>query len=317
MTPTPRAIHATDDALAPSNARGLLHFVIAVAFSAGGLLLAAGSDTWLWFASQMLLAFGFVLWFILLHECGHRTLFRSRVLNRLAGAVAAFMALIPATSWRHVHAYHHVWTGWQDRDLTTMALVPRHVAAWERFMINGAWRTGLPLFSIMYRLQNFWNTPRLKKYFNPCVMRRIRIENTLFLLAYAGLIAWFGPGAVLHACGLGLLLALAFQDLLLVSQHTHMPTSRAGVAKVRPLSAQAQQASTRSLRFPAWLSWLFLHFDAHELHHVHVRVPGYRLRALKHQAPNEVNWWRWLIAVKRLSGMEFMFGERERTGMFL
>jgi omega-6 fatty acid desaturase (delta-12 desaturase) len=254
---------------------------------------------------------------VLLHECGHRTLFASRSLNRAAGMVSAFFALIPATAWRHVHAYHHTWTGWQDRDLTTMALVPRPIARWERWMINGAWRTGLPLFSIMYRLQNYWNTPRLARYLNPAVMRRIRLENAGFLLAYCALLAWLGPLVVLRLCGAGLLLALACEDLLLVSQHTHMPTRRAGAARVVPFSALEQQANTRSLRLPGWLSWLLLHFDAHELHHMHVRVPGYRLRALSQPAPNEVHWWRWLCAVKRLSGVDFMFGTRERTGMDL
>jgi omega-6 fatty acid desaturase (delta-12 desaturase) len=317
MTDAQSASDAPDAALAPSNARGLMYFLLAIALTGSAILLAMRGDAWTWSVGQILFALAFVMWFVLLHECGHRSLFASRSMNQGAGMVSAFMALIPATTWRHVHAYHHTWTGWQDRDLTTMALVPRPVARWERWMINGAWRTGLPLFSIMYRLQNYWNTPRLARYFNPALMRRIRRENVLYLLAYCALIAWIGPGAMLRLCGVGLLLALAMEDLLLVSQHTHMPTRRAGAERVAPFSALEQQASTRSLRLPAWLSWLWLHFDAHELHHMHVRVPGYHLRSLKQAAPNEVHWWRWLCAVKRMSGVDFMFGARERTGMFL
>ncbi|MES2320058.1 MAG: fatty acid desaturase [Pseudomonadota bacterium] len=305
-----------DPALAPSNARGLLHVVLALALSGGGMWLATLGNAWAWSAGQVLVALGFVLWFVLLHECGHRTLFRTRWMNQAAAAASSFMALIPATAWRHVHAYHHVWTGWQDRDLTTMALVPRPIARWERWMINGAWRTGLPLFSLLYRV-NYWNAPRLARYFNPSVARRIRLENAVYLLAYMAVLAWFGPATVLRVCGLGLLLALAFQDLLLLSQHTHMPTSRAGADAVKPFSGPEQQINTRSLRLPGWLSWLLLHFDAHELHHMRVRVPGYRLRALNEPAPNEVHWWTWLCAVKRLSGVEFMFDTRERTGMML
>lgn len=311
------AHRASNAALAPSNARGLMYFLLALALTAGGILLAAQGNAWAWSAGQLLLALAFVLWFVLLHECGHRTLFASRSMNQGAGMLSAFMALIPATTWRHVHACHHTWTGWQDRDLTTMALVPRPLARWERWMINGAWRTGLPLFSIMYRLQNYWNTPRLARYFNPTLMRRIRRENALYLLAYVALIVWVGPGTVLRLCGAGLLLALAVEDLLLVSQHTHMPTRRAGDERVAPISALEQQTSTRSLRLPVWLSWLLLNFDAHELHHMHVCVPGYHLRSLKQAAPNEVHWWRWLCAVKRLSGVDFIFGARERTGMIL
>ncbi len=317
MTHVNNTHDAPDYILAPSDARGALYFALALALTAAGVLLAAFGNAWAWAAGQLLLALGFSVWFVLLHECGHRTLFRSRPLNQAAGMVSAFMALIPPTAWRHVHAFHHVWTGWQDRDLTTMALVPRPVARYERWIINGAWRSGLPLFSLLYRVQNFWNTPRLARHFTPAVMRRIRLENAAYLLAYCALLAWVGPGNALRLVGCGLLLSLAFQDLLLVSQHTHMPTHRAGDERVAPFSHMEQQANTRSLRFPRWLSWLLLHIDAHELHHMHVRVPGYHLRALAQDAPNEVHWWTWLRAVKRLSGVELMFGARERTGMLL
>ncbi|MFL6659272.1 MAG: fatty acid desaturase family protein [Massilia sp.] len=317
MTPQRPTRHAADPATAPSNARGLMYFTLAALLCGGGMFLASMGHAWLWAAAQISIALGFVMWFVLLHECGHRTLFRSRWLNRAAGTVAAFMALIPPTAWRHVHAYHHVWTGWQDRDLTTMALVPRKVARWEGWIINAAWRTGLPLFSLLYRVQNYWNAARLARYFHPAVARRIRLENLVWLLAYVALLVIVGPATLVRLCGLGLLLALAIEDLLLVSQHTHMPTRRASGEKVTPFSGAEQQVSTRSLRLPGWLSWLWLHFDAHELHHLHVRVPGYHLRALPDATPNEVHWWRWLCAVKRLSGVDFMFGAREQTGMML
>lgn len=169
----------------------------------------------------------------------------------------------------------------------------------------------------MYRLQNYWDTARLARYFNPAAMRRIRLENAAFLLAYCTLLAWLGSGVVLRLGGAGLLLALACEDLLLLSQHTHMPSRLAGVERVAPFSGLQQQDSTRSLRLPAWLSWLLLHIGALELHHMHVRVLGYRLRAFRQTTTNEVHCGTWLCAVKRLSGVDSLFGARERTGMML
>ncbi len=278
---------------------------------------ALSSSIWIWIAGQIILALAFVEWFVILHECGHRTLFRSRRMNQLVGVVAAFMALIPYTAWRHVHARHHVWTGWQDRDITTETLVPRPLARWERWAMNVAWRAWLPLFSVLYRVQNFWNTRRMARFLDAGLMHRIRRENIGFLAAYIVLAAWLGPGELFVLCGPGLLLALAVEDILLLSQHTHMPTQIAGSAHVQPLSPRAQQACTRSLRLPGWLSWILIHFDAHELHHMDVRLPGYRLRALDIQAPNEVHWWQWLRAAKKLSGSDFLFGSRKDTGMNL
>lgn len=303
--------------LSASNAQGLIYSVLAVVLSGIGMASALSDNVWTWIAGQIVLALAFVEWFVILHECGHRTLFRSRWMNQLMGAVSAFMVLIPYTAWRHVHARHHVWTGWQDRDITTETLVPRRLARWERWAVDGAWRTGIPLFSVLYRVQNFWNTRRMARFLDASLMHRIRLENIGFLATYIVLATWFGSGDLFVLCGPGLLLALAIEDILLLSQHTHMPTQIAGSERVQPLSPRAQQACTRSLCLPRWLSWMLMHFDVHELHHMYVRVPGYHLRALGIQAPNEVHWWRWLRAAKKLSGVDFLFGSRNDTGMHL
>ena len=73
---------------------------------------------------------------------------------------------------------------------------------------------------------------------------------------------------------------------------------------------------TRSLRFPAWFSTLFLlHMDAHELHHMYPAVPGYYLPRIEYAPHNEVNWWRWLMSAKRVRGEVFLFQNRNQTGL--
>jgi fatty acid desaturase len=298
----------------PSDAVGAAYFAFAALLTAAAAFLSSYPLGVVWLLGQLLFALAFLEWFVLLHEAGHRTLFLHRVPNFVAGTIAGFFALIPFTAWRHIHARHHLWTGWQDMDATTATLVPRVIAPWEKATINFAWRTGLPLFSVLYRLQNYWNVIRLRGYLRAAVVTRIGIEALLLVFAYVGLALWVGPLQLVGMCGLGLLLALAIQDPLLLSQHTHMPRHLALGASVRPFPAREQEAFTRSLRFPAWFSRMILHFDAHELHHMFVRVPGYRLRRIHYRPANEVGWWQWLRAAKRLTGVEFLFGRRDESG---
>ena len=82
---------------------------------------------------------------------------------------------------------------------------------------------------------------------------------------------------------------------------------------VRPFPPIEQGPFTRSLRLPAWLSYLLLHFDAHELHHLYPAVPGYLLRRISYPAPNEEVWWTWIQNVKQMSGTGFLFGEIDRS----
>ena len=302
----------------PSDLRGLrprddlawLHVGVNLLLLGGGLALAAGEPhPALYVAGQFLLALGFTQAFVLLHEAGHRTLCRQRRLNDAIGMLAGFLALIPYASWRPIHARHHRYTGWQDLDATTESLTPRTLSGLERALIDTAWRLGLPLFSSLYRIQNYWRIGRIRPYLGAAVLpARLKLFAALQLLAYAALIAWHGVADSLLLIGPGLLLALAFQDVLLLSQHTHMPTHLSHGRAVRPFPPLEQGPFTRSLRLPAWLSWLLLHFDAHELHHLYPAVPGYLLRRIAYSPPNELHWLVWLRQAKAMSGSHFLFG---------
>jgi len=284
-----------------------------------GLMLAT-SDHWLlWCFGQIVLACAFLQWFVLLHEAGHLTLFRSRGANLCFGHLAGFIALIPFESWRRVHGMHHLWTGWQDLDPTTAALVPRARSRLALAAVDGAWRFWLPLFSILYRVGNYWNVARLWRMFPAPAQRRAIVFNAVALVFVYGVMLWvFGPWSVLGTIGFALFLSLALQDPLILSQHTHIPQRVSGGAKVAPLSAAEQETYTRSLAFPRMVArWLLFNFNAHELHHRHVAVPGYRLHRIARTPPNEVHWWHWLMAAKRLRGSTFLFQNRDATGFQL
>lgn len=298
------------------NAVALLHIVFNIVALVGGVLLARKTQGWALYAvSQILVAFAFTHAFVLLHEAGHHTLFRQARLNNLVGHLAGWVALIPYASWRPIHARHHHYTGWQDRDATTAALVTRPMSRWQRGIINFAWRGWLPLFSILYRLQNYWYLPRAMRYLGSAGKPvRMGLNAALMLLGYGVLLSWVGAVQLLWLVGPGLYLALMAQDILLLSQHTHMPTHLSGGENVRPFTPMQQVAFTRSLRLPSWLSRVLLHFDAHELHHMYPAIPGYLLRQVAYTPPNEVSWLTWIRAAKRLSGTDFLFGKREQTG---
>ena len=87
----------------------------------------------------------------------------------------------------------------------------------------------------------------------------------------------------------------ALQDLLILSQHTHIPMELAGDERVKPFTPGEQEEFTRSLVFPSWFSRLvLLNFDAHGLHHMHPSIPGYDLQRLDEQPDNCIAWWRWV-----------------------
>lgn len=304
--------------LRPRDLTGTLYLGLSLSITAAAVALSLSANLWGWLGGQFLLAIAMVQWFAVLHEAGHKTLFRTRWLNKWVAHVAGFFALIPADCWRMVHAKHHFWTGWQDLDITTSTLVPRRLRSLERWGINFCWRLWIPLFATLYRLNNYWNLPRLFGQFTRSRERRLLVINIVgYVAAYAVVIWAVGPFGMLKCVGFALLISFAIQDLLILSQHTHIPMKLSHGEDVNPFAPVEQAVFTRSLEFPLWFSRLILlNFDAHALHHMYPKIPGYDLHLLQAKTENSIAWWRWMIKAKSVRGDVLLFQNRDQTGFY-
>lgn len=303
--------------LRPRDFLGAVHTLIACGLTILGLWLGRNESIGLWFVGQVCIALAFIKWFTLLHEAGHQTLFAWRLGNGVIGRVASFFAIVPYSSWKAIHRLHHKWAGWQDKDPTTTSLVPRPLGTFERFAIRIAWACWLPLFSLLYRLQSFWHLPRLFKLFEDTRSRRTFVLDMVGLGALYGMtIVLLGPLGVLRLVGLGYFLGFALMDVVMLSQHTHIPLELSHGADVKPIPAPEQAPYTRSLLFAPWLSKTILSgFDAHELHHVYPFVPGPLLREIPWTPPNEVPGFSWTRAAKAVRADVFLFQNRKTSGL--
>ena len=142
----------------------------------------------------------------------------------------------------------------------------------------------IPLFSLLYRVTNFWNLPRLLTLFPSAAEKRAIVRDaSILIVAMASRSRGSDRRCSLRLAGRRVILSFVLEDLLLLSQHTHIPQNVSEGRPVRPFPAVEQEVFTRSLRLPSWLSLLLLHFDAHELHHMYPFVPGYHLRRIAYQ----------------------------------
>ena len=64
--------------------------------------------------------------FIILHDCGHGSLYKSRKVNDLVGVITGVITWTPYYRWRHDHAIHHATAADLDRrdvgDVWTMTV---------------------------------------------------------------------------------------------------------------------------------------------------------------------------------------------------
>ncbi len=67
-----------------------------------------------------------VRFFIIQHDCGHGSFFRSRSANDALGRLIGVLTLTPYTDWRNAHAVHHATSGIVGRrwvgDISTLTV---------------------------------------------------------------------------------------------------------------------------------------------------------------------------------------------------
>ncbi len=267
-TPNPIVDHATLRSISrPSDARGLLQLAahLAVLTATAAAVLAARETAWL---PPAVVLHGVVLTFLFapLHECIHRTAFRSRWLNDTVAEAAGFLLVLPPRWFRAFHMAHHRYTQDPDRDPELARPPVAGIAAY-------LWRlSGLPFWQdaivgLVRRAAGHADDPFLNAQSRPDSIREARI----YLAAYVGLAAIsFGTSWDL-LLWLWVLPALFGQPALrwfLMAEHTGCP-------KVADMRHNTRTTLTRApLRFLCWnMCW-------HAEHHIAPAVPFFALPLL-------------------------------------
>ena len=241
----------------------------------------------LWIALPMsALAAGFLVRiFIIQHDCGHGSFFRSRQANELIGRLCSLMTLTPYAFWRRQHARHHgSWNNLDRRSASGLDIYSPCVTVAE-YRALGCWRRCLvrfvshpivanlllpPLvFVVLYRVPfdaaEGWRRER----------RGVYLTNLALAVFFGGLGLALGYGRV-AAVQLPIMVIASIVGVWLFSiQH------RFEHAKWMPDAswsfAAACLGGASYLRLPRLLQWFTGNIGFHHVHHVDPRIPNYRL----------------------------------------
>jgi acyl-lipid omega-6 desaturase (Delta-12 desaturase) len=291
-----------------SDLKGFAYLLTPALLACGGILLSM-MELWSpwYFAGQLLLGIFFFQCFILLHETGHYSYFSYRPLNKLFGHFFGFLSFIPFTAWIEIHNLHHKWTGYRDRDPTTEGTVSPAFGTATRFLVNFSWLFWIPLFTIGYRIGNYWNGRKLRKHLPAHVLPYVYFNQGLILAGYGVLFYFFG-GWIARNLFVGYLISLMISDLFILSQHSHIEIPLAGQKEVKPLKYMDQLPYTRSLALVKYVGrLLYFNFNLHELHHAYPGLPAYHMDKVKLDTPHKVTFFSYLRDAKSMKGIDFVF----------
>ncbi len=232
--------------------------------------------------------------FIIQHDCGHGSFFRSRRLNDLLGRFCSVITFTPYAFWRRQHANHHACFNNLDRR-----------------------DTGVDLYSTCATLQEYQALPPLRRLLyrvsrHP-VVTQFLLPPLIFLALYRVPFdtpsSWSRERASVHLTNLaiagvlgGLVLALGVWPVVLVQlpimvvasvigvwlfsvQHRFEAAQWARQEQWNPVQASLEGSSY--LKLPRSLQWFTGNIGFHHVHHLSARVPNYRLEEC-HQARPEL-----------------------------
>jgi acyl-lipid omega-6 desaturase (Delta-12 desaturase) len=301
----------------PRLARGLAELAATAApFAAlwGLMWLSLGYGYWLTLLLAVPAAGFLVRLFMIQHDCGHGSFFRSRRANDWLGRAVGVLTLTPYDHWRRRHAVHHATGGNLDErgvgDVRTLTVAEfRGLPAWRRFL---------------YRLER-----------NPVTVLGVG-PLYVFVLKHRLPSSWRAAGRGAWASVLGTNLAVAglaaaavalvgWRDFLLVQAPVTWLASSVGVWLFYVQHQfegtswerdgdwtfhQGALEGSSHLDLPPVLRWLTADIGVHHVHHLAARIPSYRLAEVLRDHP-ELRGLNRLTAWGSLRGMRLALWDED------
>lgn len=235
-----------------------------------------------------LLAGGFLVRvFIIFHDCGHGSFFKSRVANDVLGTITGVLCFTPYYRWRWEHAIHHSSSGDLDRrgtgDVWTLTVQEYLEASrWKRFAYRLA-RNPVVLFVLapfvlFLFLERFPNAKGgLREQLS------VHLTNLLILVVAVALSALVGWKAYIILQVALVMIAGSAGVWLFYIQHQFE-----GVYWERREHWDYEKAALQGSSFyklPRILQWFSGNIGFHHIHHLSPRIPNYHLEKCHRAEP--------------------------------
>lgn len=274
------------------------------------VVLSADVSHWLTAGVALLMSLFLLRAFVLMHECGHGSLFRTGWLNRTFGFVLGVVSGMPQYVWSQHHAYHHATNGnWAKyRGPLAIVTVGEYAAMTERQQRKYRRERSIWLGPVAGFLYVVWN-PRLTwlkgsiglvghilkaKIARPGISIKAHAAefetpywgsaeeywhmfwNNVVLLSAWVLMSWIvGPVLFFAVYLVSTSLAGGAGIVLFTVQHNFEHSYASGDEGWDYVTAAIE--GTSFLVLPRWLNWFTSNIGYHHIHHLSAKIPSYRL----------------------------------------
>ncbi len=225
--------------------------------------------------------------FIIFHDCGHGSYFRSSLVSRIVGTVAGLLVFTPYHRWTYQHMVHHQTVGNLDKrgegDVMTLTVDEYKSRSPIKQLMYRLYRNPIVLFLIV----PFFLFTVLFRFPNKNYSRRINHYTHLTTL---GLIAMVTIVSLLLGFKTYVLVQIpvlffgtAFGVWLFYLQHQFKDVvwERTENWDYKRIAMEGSSY----LKFPGILQWFTGNIGFHHIHHLGPRIPNYNLEKCNSENP--------------------------------
>jgi len=233
---------------------------------------------WLTLPLSILTAGFMVRTFIIFHDCGHGSFFRSQRANDIVGVFTGLLAFTPYQRWKHEHAIHHATSGDLDRrgvgDVYTMTVQEYLASPWWKRLGYRVMRNPFAMFligpTLVFVIGERIPPRQGKREIASVWWTNLALAIIIPVMGFA-----FGWKAYLITQLLVLFFGTGAGVWLFYVQHNFEGVYWERHSQWNYFKASLQGSSFYKL--PAILQWFSGNIGFHHIHHLGAKIPNYNL----------------------------------------
>lgn len=225
--------------------------------------------------------------FIILHDCGHGSFFRSKRSNDIWGWITGVLTFTPFFQWRHDHAVHHATSGDLDRrglgEIWTMTVQEYKNSSRLARLGYRVYRNPFVLLTVgslyFFLVRNRFPTRPTNKR----ARRNVHWTNLTLAILVALMIVTMGFARFVLVLAPILVIGMAAGVWLFYVQHQFEEAYWQPHEEWDYVAAAMQGSSYYKL--PSILQWFTGNIGFHHIHHLSPRIPNYHLQKCHNENP--------------------------------
>jgi omega-6 fatty acid desaturase (delta-12 desaturase) len=217
--------------------------------------------------------------FIIFHDCGHGSFFKSTRANKIVGTIMGSLSFTPYTRWHLDHSIHHSNVGNLDKrgigDVMTLTVEEYNNLSKSRKLYYRIYRHPVVLFVFAPALLFVIWFRFTRKSMDRSVRNSVYLTNVIVFAMAAGLILLMGWKAYLMIQIPVIIFATSAGVWLFYVQHQfeNVIWTRSADWDYKKMALEGSSY----LKFPNILQWFSGNIGFHHIHHLSPKIPNYKL----------------------------------------